>query len=112
MQPLNTMKVLLRFKLDVRFYSKFADAVQLDYKRVSQLFGHGTTYNSIECRFRPVRKLGEKLRNEFPLAQNGSGAAQSTTIRKPRAPRRDKMENGSESCFYTDTTSSKCVHIC
>ena len=72
---------------------------QLDYKRVAQLYGHGATYNSIECRFRPIRKLGEKLRDEAPLAQNGAGTAPSTTSRKPRAPKKDLGKDDSKLLF-------------
>lgn len=105
MQDTYTMNILLLSKAKVQSHSKFANTVQLDYKRISQLFGHGATYNSIECRFRPIRKLGERLRNESTLAPNGSGAAQSPTPRKPRAPKRDKVKDDSRSCLYTSTKS-------
>ncbi|KAG7010096.1 hypothetical protein G7Y79_00001g003680 [Physcia stellaris] len=85
-----------------------------DYRKIATYFGDNTTYDSIEGRFRPLRKLAETLKEEVESSTRTStnnttstsftSNASDATPKKPRAkkvaangtptPKKEKVING------------------
>ena len=64
---------------------------QINYKRVAELFGQGTTGNAIECNFRKIRTAAKAIKSEVENNSTGNGGPVSAPVtpRKPKTPKKD-----------------------
>lgn len=92
--------------------------LQLDYRKIATMYGQGATYDSIEGRFRIIRKEAAAMKAEIesgarpaapPRNTNaGGGNSGTTTPKKPRtATKKDKTIAGRVTKSNASTPSKK-----
>jgi len=69
---------------------------KINYRRIAELFGQGTTANSIECNFRKIKQASKQVREEWQI--NGgqapsvpTSASAPATPKKPKTPKKDGL---------------------
>lgn len=65
--------------------------MQLNYKKIADMFGEGATYDAIEGRFRIIRKEAEKLKAEIETGERGPAPARGTG--EKRSPRKQRRQH-------------------
>lgn len=79
--------------VDLHLCVTLAEQLQINYKRIAQLFGQGTTGNAIDCNFRKYRAAAKRIKEELD-----TGITQPpppTTPRKPKTPKKDALSGKS-----------------
>ncbi|KIW09590.1 uncharacterized protein PV09_00461 [Verruconis gallopava] len=87
------------------FASLEESGTKINYKRIAQLFGRGTTGNAIDCNFRKIRAAAKEIKKEFE-----SGVTQPappTTPRKPKTPKKEPLSTIKSGRVEKPSTPSK-----
>ncbi|KAK0508182.1 hypothetical protein JMJ35_009266 [Cladonia borealis] len=95
-----------------------ANDLKLDYRKIATMYGNGATYDSIEGRFRIIRKEAAVMKAEVesgtrpaapPRNANAAGSnSGQTTPKKPKtATKKDKTLTGRVSKSNTSTPPKK-----